>query len=203
MLQKINRTIIIIEGITTSGKTTVFTNLERYAEEHNLSAFFISEDKTTKPYLDSTNLEYNKSALHKLVKDAISKNVDLLVFDRLYFAHTFKTGGKTEDFIEIESLLAKNNAKMFFLEISQESIEKRIIESMSYRYRGWVRYVMDRADGDRKKVTDFYLNRQIESKNLFNKCTLEKYILNTENQNYVAITREIIDRAQIRPDNFI
>ncbi|TSC52323.1 MAG: Uncharacterized protein LiPW41_534 [Parcubacteria group bacterium LiPW_41] len=194
--------IIIIEGITTSGKTSVFTNLKRYADEHNIKSVFISEEETTTPYIDSVSLESNKNALNNLVRNALSKKSDLLVFDRLYFAHTFKTGGTTEDFREIEELLNGYDTTMFFLEIPESSIEKRITESMQYRYKGWVDYVMNRAGGDIKKVVSFYTDRQRESKNLFNKSILKKYILDTASQNYVAITREIIDKSNIRPDQF-
>ncbi len=203
MSNKINKTVIILEGITTSGKTTVFTNLKRYAEEHALNARFITEQETTMPYLDNTDLKHSRTSLEGLTDVVFSHPADLFVFDRLYFGHTFKTNSTAKDFRSIEEKLKNFNTIICLLEIPEEDLENRILNSIKYRYKGWGEYVMKRAQGSVDNLISFYMERQRGTKKLFEESTLRRYVIDTKNQDYILITRHIIDVAGIRPDQFL
>lgn len=194
---------IIIEGVTTSGKSTIFDNLKRYARELGLTGTYLSEEETVIPCIDSTNLKYNQEFLRALLKKVYAKDKNLYIFDRFHFTHTIKTKSTIKDFVDIEDTLNQHNASLFFIEIPEEALKQRLLDSLKYRNMQWVKYVMERSGGDQDKFVDFYILRQRLLRKLFDKSTLTKYIINSGDQNYIRITRSIIDTLKMRPDHFL
>lgn len=194
---------IIVEGVTTSGKSTIVDNLRRYAKEHNLSGTFLPEEETVIPCIDSTNLRHNQEFLRKLLRTVFAEDKNLYVFDRLHFTHTIKTNSTIKDFADIESDLKQRDAILFFIDIPEEALKKRLLDALKYRNVQWVQYVMERSDGDQEKLIDFYIQRQRLLRRLFDESALTKYIINSGDQNYIRMTRTIIDTVKMRPDYFL
>ena len=194
---------IIVEGVTTSGKSTIVDNLRRYAKEHNLSGTFLPEEETVIPCIDSTNLRHNQEFLRKLLQTVFAEDKNLYVFDRLHFTHTIKTNSTIKDFADIESNLKQRGAILFFIDIPEEALKKRLLEALKYRNVQWVQYVMERSDGDQERLVDFYIQRQRLLRRLFDESTLTKYIIDSGDQNYIRMTRAIIDTVKMRPNHFL
>lgn len=194
---------IIVEGVTTSGKSTIVDNLRRYAKEHNLSGTFLPEEETVIPCIDSTNLRHNQEFLRKLLRTVFAEDKNLYVFDRLHFTHTIKTNSTIKDFADIESDLKQRDAILFFIDIPEEALKKRLLDALKYRNVQWVQYVMERSDGDQEKLVDFYIQRQRLLRRLFDESALTKYIIDSGDQNYIRMTRTIIDTVNMRPDYFL
>lgn len=201
-IENFHRTIIV-EGVTTSGKSTIVDNLRRYAKEHDLSGTFLPEEKTVIPCIDSTNLKHNQDFLRKLLQTVFAENKNLYVFDRLHFTHTIKTNSTIKDFVDIESSLKQRDATLFFIDVPEEALKKRLLDSLEYRNVQWVKYVMERSDEDQEKFIDFYVQRQRLLRKLFDESTLTKYIIDSDDQNYIRMTRTIIDTVKMRPDHFL
>lgn len=201
-IENFHRTIIV-EGVTTSGKSTIVDNLRRYATEHGLSGTFLPEEKTVIPCIDSTNLKHNQEFLRKLLQTVFTEDKNLYVFDRLHFTHTIKTNSTIKDFADTEDVLNQRDAALFFIDIPEEALKKRLLDSLKYRNVQWVQYVMERSGGDQEKFIDFYIQRQRLLRRLFDESTLTKHIVDSGDQNYIRMTRAIIDTVKMRPDHFL
>jgi thymidylate kinase len=191
--------VAIIEGVSTSGKTSIIYNLQRYAEEHNLNWIFVTEEKTTLPIIDSLDLEFNNSYLLKVISQTFDKKADLYVFDRLYLSSLFKIPGTIKDLFKIEDMLIKQDSKLFLLHVSDNVLKERILESMAYRRKEWTQYVVAKENGDKNKVAEKYIEKQKRLKELFLGSKLEKYLIDTGDQNFVKNTRTIIDILNLKP----
>lgn len=201
-IENFHRTIIV-EGVTTSGKSTIVDNLRRYAREHNLSGTFLSEEETVIPCIDSTNLKHNQEFLSELLQTVFAEDKNLYVFDRLHFTHTIKTNSTIKDFTDIENGLKQHDATLFFIDIPEEALKKRLLDALKYRNVRWVQYATERSDGDQEEFIDFYIQRQRLLRKLFDESTLTKYIIDSGDQNYIRMTRTIIDIVKMRPDHFL
>lgn len=200
MKQKNQTKIIILEGVTTTGKSSVFYNLQRYAKEHNLNWIFVPETETTIPIIDSIDPKKNNNHLEKLLKRALGQKADLYVFDRLHFSSIFKTNAKTEDLKEVEEILSEFDAQIFMLYVPVISLRERIKESMKYRNVEWTEYLLNKVGGDKEKVADIYVNRQELVMQLMKKSLLKINIVDTSDQNFVRVTRQIIDELKLKPN---
>src|SRR3989339_734745 len=190
-IENFHRTIIV-EGVTTSGKSTIADNLRRYAKEHDLTGTFLPEEETVIPCIDSTNLEHNQAFLRKLLETVFNEEKNLYVFDRLHFTHTIKTESTIKDFTDIEDTLKQHDASLFFIEIPEEALRQRLLDSLKYRNVQWVQYAMERSNRDQEKFIDFYIQRQRLLRKLFNESSLTKYVIDSGDQNYIRMTRAII-----------
>lgn len=195
--------VILVEGVTTSGKSTIVDNLRRYTKEHDLSGTFLPEEETVIPCIDSTDLKHNQEFLMKLLKTVFDEDKNLYVFDRLHFTHTIKTNSTIKDFADIEDILNQHNATLFLIDVPEETLKKRLLDSLKYRNVQWVQYVMERSGGDQEKFIDFYIQRQRFLRMLFDESTLTKHIVDSGDQNYIRMTRTIIDTVKMRPDHFL
>jgi thymidylate kinase len=193
MNQKKKIRIIILEGVTTVGKTTVFCNLQRYSKEHGFKWLFIPESETIMPIIDSVNQKFNNEHFKDLFKNKFCKNADLYIFDRLHFSSIFKTGAKAKDLEEIEKILYKFNTQIFMLYVQKDFLRKRIEESMEYRDVKWNNYFLDKVDGHKEKIADIFIRRQSLIKKMMCRSMLRTHILDSSDQNFVRITRQIID----------
>ena len=181
--------ILILEGIATSGKTTVKNKLMNFFKKN----LVVEEDKTLMPILNNTNLNVSIGHLKKILKKALSfKKKDVLIFDRLYFTHIFRTGSSLKDFREIESLLLCNEVFLAFLKINKTKISKRIFNAMKNERAntGWVEYV--KSKGNKKQIISYYQSQQALLLDLLNKSRIDYKIYNTSKLDSDSITRKIL-----------
>lgn len=185
--------IIILEGVTTTGKTTVFNNLKRFSEENNLNWIFVPEKETIIPIIDSENQENNNRHFLKLFKKYSNKKAEVYVFDRLHFSSIFKTGASIKDLRVVEDKLSEFDNHIFMMYLPKKQLKDRIIKSMNYRNISWSKYLLKKVGGRKEDVAKFYINRQEKVLKILKKSNLNIRAINTTNQNFVKATREIID----------
>lgn len=184
--------IVILEGVTTTGKTTIFNNLKRFSEENGLNWVFISEEQTIIPIIDSQDKEYINAHFLKLFKKYVSKK-GVYIFDRLHLSSFFKTQATIEDFRVIENKLLEFDTYIFMLHVCGNKLKERIIESMGYRNIGWSKYVLKKVGGKKIDVAKLYIKRQDEILKILKESALKNKVMDTYSQDFVTPTRQIID----------
>src|SRR3990167_7124032 len=105
LLLKIYMKILILEGIATSGKTSVKNKLADAFVEKGINFSIIEEDETLMPILHNTDKQVGIDLLKKVIDNALKAEKDFIIFDRLFFTHIFRTKSSIEDFREIENLI--------------------------------------------------------------------------------------------------
>lgn len=79
--------ILIIEGIATSGKSSLIEKLSELLSDKQLAVF--GEPNTHIPIMDNPeglHIEFFKS----LIADAVKTNADLIIFDRFHYTQAFR-----------------------------------------------------------------------------------------------------------------
>ncbi len=193
MGEESNMKILILEGIATSGKTTIKNELEKYFSKKGLNYLVVEEDETLMPILHNTDKKISIAHLKKVIKKALAQKKDVLIFDRLYFTHIFRTKSSIHDFKSVENLLKKSSL-LIFLKIDKKRIEKRIFDAIKKRPK-WADYVHKK--GNKKDIINYYTNQQELLLKLLKKSSIKHLIYNSTEQNPKNITKDIIDKLKL------
>lgn len=185
------RRSIILEGISTSGKTSTFKNICEICKKENITIKLIPEEETIMPLIDSKQLQLNLKYLKSVLENVYKKDADIYLFDRFHFSHTIKTKSTLKDFVEIENELVLQNTKIYFLKISEDLIGERIFNALKLR-EDWAKYVLRRANNNLNNVLTFYIERQKYLLSLLIESKLSFEIINTDSQNYNNIALTIL-----------
>lgn len=182
--------ILILEGIATSGKTTIKNKLKKYFDKKDLNYLIIEEDETLMPILHNTNKKIGITHLKNVIKKALTQKKDILVFDRLYFTHIFRTKSSINDFKSIENLLRKSSL-LVFLKIDKKRIGRRICDTMKQRPK-WADYV--RKKGGKRDIINYYTHQQELLLKLLKKSSVKHVIYNSTEKNFKNMTKDILDK---------
>lgn len=178
------KNIIILEGMSTAGKTTIMSGLEKYCKQIGITTLCVREETTVIPLIDNTNIEAAVNHINRKVKDILAANAQLIIIDRFHFSHLIKTDGAVKDFLWAETLLKKHNTLLVFLKINEKHISDRIFGAMNYREPEWGEFILKRSNGDKNGVIRFYKKRQKDLKAMAKQSVLDKIFINTTNLNY-------------------
>jgi thymidylate kinase len=185
--------LLILEGIATSGKTTVKNNLINFFKKEKLKYLVIEEDETLMPILNNTEAKVSIDYLKKILKKVLSaRKEDIIIFDRLYFTHIFRTESSLKDFKVIEALLPKKDTFLAFLEINKEKISERIFNALKNERAKtkWVNYI--KKKGTNAEITNYYQKQQDLLSNFLKETKIENKTYNTTNLNFDLITKNIL-----------
>jgi len=185
--------ILILEGIATSGKTTIKNKLVDSFKKRGLNYLVIEEDKTLMPILNNTSADVSINHLSKILKNVLFlKKKDIIIFDRLYFTHIFRTESNLKDFKKIESLLSKKNAFLVFLKIDKKKISERIFNALKNERAktSWVNYI--KKKGTNIEIINYYQKQQDMLLDLLKKTKIKNKTYNTTNLNFDLITKNIL-----------
>lgn len=182
--------IIILEGIATSGKSTVIKYLSQLLDKSNLTFTIVGEDVTLMPILNNTEKEVSLDLLKRVINNAIQEGKDLIVFDRLFFTHIFRTSSEYSDFREIEEMI-QNSALLVFLKIDEEQIPARIEYARQHRDKAWDDYI--RTKGSNEEIYSYYINQQRILEKFINKTSLKYQVYNTTNLEFESIAQDLLD----------
>jgi thymidylate kinase len=97
--------VIILEGMTTSGKTSVKKCLEKFLTEKNISFSIVEEAETLMPLLKDKSKESSIPFLKKLLRDTLQEKEEIVIFDRLLLSHLFRTKASINEFKEVIDIL--------------------------------------------------------------------------------------------------
>lgn len=183
--------IIILEGITTSGKTSVRNELENIFKSRNLDYLFIDEDETLMPILNNTDLKVSVDYLNNIIDKYISLNKQVLIFDRLYLTHIWRVKSGLIHFQESANKLIAHNTTICFLKIPETKISDRIKGAFSHREEGWIKYVKSKGNTE-KDVFDYYINQQKDLLGLLDNISINHQVFDTGDIDFKRIAQEIM-----------
>ena len=183
--------VIILEGIATSGKTSVKNELEKILKKRGVNFTFVGEEETLMPILNNTdskiNCDYLKSILKKYFSNPTS---DVIIFDRLYLSLIWRSKGNIKDFDECAELLKDKNAIICFMKIPEEKISERIKLAISHRDEKWIKYVKTKGDTT-EKIISYYSNQQKQLLELLKNIPIPYQIFDTTDMDFQSIAQKI------------
>lgn len=186
--------ILILEGIATSGKSTVAELLVNSLSP-KLDVKALGEDQTHVPIMDK------KDGLHidffeKLLTEAISTNPDVLIVDRLYMTQAFRAKQDLTDYAPLEKLLLRYKPVTIFLRIDERQIAERIDQSTEHRNPEWREYISEKSQ--EKVVAQYYVDQQRSQLKLLEQSLVPYKIIDTTDSNYKNAAKEVVDLALLQ-----
>lgn len=186
---KIYMKIIILEGIATSGKTSVKNKLAEAFTEKGINFSIIEEDETLMPILNNTDKQTSINLLKNVINKTLKEKKDFIIFDRLFFTHIFKTNSSINDFREIENII-KDQSLLVFLKIAESKIPERITHARKHREKSWDEYVSKK--GNDEEIYQYYLNQQRLLLELLKETSLKYKMYDTTNLDFPSIAKDIL-----------
>jgi thymidylate kinase len=181
---------IILEGIATSGKTTIKNKIEEYLKIKGADFCLLTENETFMPILENEDIAKNSQFLLKILKQAYLKKHDYYIIERALFSFIYKTSGKVEDFKEIEDFLVSKNTTIILLTIDKNIISQRVFGAMDHRDQSWVEYVLKK--GNKQEIIDYYIHQQNALKDYTKRSKLTTIVANTTTANFDGIFKTTI-----------
>lgn len=182
--------IIILEGITTSGKTTVRKELEKLLDRKSIKYLFVDEGETLMPILNNKDPKISENHILSILRKTISSNIDLVIFDRLYLTHLWRTDSTPDIFKESENILLQNDTIICFLQIPEELISERIKLAMSHRDKEWNGYARSKGETF-DDVVDYYKNQQKDLIKILKNISIKNQVFNTKDMDFQNIAQKI------------
>lgn len=185
--------IVILEGIATSGKTSVRKEFEKILETKSLKYLFVDESETLMPILHNFDPKISSDYITNILDKYLNLDTDVLIFDRLYLTHLWKTGSDMDMFEGFVEKLKKHKALLCYLEIPEEKIQERIQGAMSHRDEKWAEYVREKGES-MLEITDYYTNQQKELLNLLTQISIPYQVFDTADLNFKGIAETIYQK---------
>lgn len=187
--------ILIIEGIPTSGKSSLIEELTELLGKNQVRVY--GEPKTHIPIMDKPNelhIEFFKS----LLQDAAKSNAQLIIFDRFHFTQAFRAKASISKYLEIEDLLAKQKTLVAYLQVDEPAIADRIRLAAEHRDKEriedfqWGEYFQTKGKTF-DEIAKHYATQQRSRIELLSQSKLKSRIFNTTHHEYKAIASQIIN----------
>lgn len=185
---------IILEGIATSGKSTIIKMLESVLSK-NLAVKVVPESETTMAIIDNTDRKVAISHLRLVIEEAYETPSDYIIFDRLHLTHAFRVNGAIKDFYVIENMLMSYNPLTVFLEVNEAAIAKRVQLASQHRDPEWKSYILTKGETF-TEIAEYYINQQRNQKKLLVDSKIPYKIYNTSSHDYEAIVQDILTVVQ-------
>ena len=184
---------IILEGIATSGKSTVQNHLETDLSDKGHLLKLISEKETLMPLLHNTDCKISIEFLKELYNkyDSERKVNELFLFDRFYFTHIFRTQSSVQDFQEFENIL-KHQSLTVLLTIQEDQILDRIHLARSHRSQQWNDYVSSK--GSDSQIAMYYITQQRILLDICKESVVPYIVVDTTDMNF----KQVMDTIQLR-----
>lgn len=181
---------IILEGIATSGKSTIIKLLESAFPESQ-KVKIVPESETVMAIVDNTSREVALAYLRSVIEDAYKTPSDIVIFDRLYLTHIFRVNGTMKDFASIEDLLTPHGPITVYLEVDEAAISERVKLASEHRDSSWKDYILTKGQSF-SEIADYYINQQRNQKRLLSDSKIPFKICNTTSHDYESVVREIL-----------
>jgi thymidylate kinase len=192
--------IVILEGISMTGKTEVGFELERMCYQKDFKARFILEHDTLMGLLDNTDIETAKKRLMEELQENLLRDVDVLIFDRFHLTHMFRTGphknAMKEVFAEIETLLKKHATQICLLEFPLDQLDERFVQTKEQRDEGWYNY-LTRKHRSCEEVKKYYTEQHQTLRELLKGSSLTTSIHDTGSKNFREVAQTIFKTLKL------
>lgn len=181
---------IIIEGIATSGKTTVINLLEKeLSTKYKIK--IVPEHETITVIEGNTSKKTSAAHLKKLIEKTFNNDYDFVIFDRLYLTHIFRTSSSIDDFLEIEEKIKQFYPITVYLKVNEDVIAERVRLAAEHRHPEWKRYIKTKGS-NYAEIADYYIGQQRNQLKLLNNSAIEFKIYDTTNHKYEEIVNDIL-----------
>ena len=185
------KSIFILEGIATSGKTALAKEIEARWQKEGLQYLHIDENRSLMPILENTDPSVAIKFLTTLLDEVFAQSVDAVLFDRLYMTHVFRTHGTLVDFRAIEDRLRVLGATLVLLTVPEAAVMPRIQSAMAHRPTSWSSYVQKK--GDAAAIERYYVEQQRELRHFIETSELSSRIFDTTQLSYAKIAEQLLD----------
>lgn len=181
---------LVLEGIATSGKSTIIGMLET-ALSRDKTVKVVPETETIMVMEQNTDAEASKDHLKELIRKAYEKPHDIVIFDRLYLTHIFRTHSTIHDFKEIEEILKAYNPTTIYLKVDEGLIAGRVEKASQHRDSTWKEYISTKGRTF-SEIADYYIGQQRNQLKLLAESSLPHKIYDTSDHSYEVIVRGIL-----------
>jgi thymidylate kinase len=155
----------------------------------------VGEDQTLMPILHNNEKSAALKLLDEVVKKVLASDNEVVIFDRLYFTHIFRTNSNVDDFSEIINLLSKYEVLLVLLTIEKSSIGDRILKTMEQRGPGWTEFV--KKKGTNEEIVEYYTDQQDKLINLAKESELPTVVFDTTLGNYEEINYAVVKKLNL------
>lgn len=184
--------LIILEGIATSGKTTVLKNLEKNLKYSYVVRSF-TEQETLMTILDNHEFAVASKHLDNLLIEFQKTSADIIITDRYHFTHAFRTDKNLDSISKLEESIIKDfKAHIFLLTIQEDKISERVQDARSRR-KEWSGKV-----GTLEEKTKYYIEQQQKLRELAKQSKIPVTEINTTSMNWSEIENEIINDMKLK-----
>ncbi len=192
--------IIILEGISMTGKTEVGFEIERMCSANELKPHFIMERNTLMGLLNNTDIEIAKKHLMEELQENLLRDVDVLIFDRFHLTHMFRTGphkeAMKEVFAEIEKLLRKHATQICLLEFPLDQLDDRLAHTKEQRDEDWYNY-LTRKHRSCEEVKKYYIDQHQTLRELLKDSSLTTSIHDTSSKDFRKVAKAIFKTLKL------
>lgn len=182
--------IIILEGVATSGKTTLLNKLGQYFQAHGIKYKTVSEEATLMPILENEDKNVSLDLLQGILAEELRGEAEYLIFDRLYFTHVLKTGSTLADFMAVKRVLKEHDCLLVLLTLKEEVIGPRVAASMEHRDASWREFV--ERKGSPEDIASYYINQQRQLIALARQSSLRVAVYDTTDKQYDEIAEKVL-----------
>ena len=182
--------IIILEGIATSGKTSVRNELENILTARNADYLFVEEEETLLPLLHNKSVDESADYLRVLLQKYTASRKEVLIFDRLFLTHVWRVQADIERFRDSLTMLMDVHTTICFLQIPEQLIPARVGNAMAHRDEQWVKYVKSKASTD-AEIFEYYIGQQKKLLTLLDEIPLPHKVFDTGDTDFRKIASEI------------
>ena len=179
--------LLILEGVATSGKSTITENLRHKLPNENV--VLRGEEATHIPIMHKPQ-DLHIEFFHSLITKAVATKADLVIFDRLYLTQAFRANAAVDEYADIENSLLQYPTLTVFLKVDEDAVAERVRLATLHRDETWGEYVKTKGDTF-TEIADYYIKQQRRQLELLEKSKLEYTVFNTTQHDYDQIAQEI------------
>lgn len=183
--------LIILEGMSTSGKTTVMKLL---SDTLNASGYhsrgfdeLLTMDREIFSHLDTKK---SLEEIRKFMEKECTSRDAIVICDRFHLSHLAITNGSVEDLKEIEAAMKLHRPLLVFLEIPADRIQERLLSAKTHRGQQWSDELKIRGQTDTESL-EWFAGTQNKLFNLYQQSSLSKVQFDTSKIKFQEIASEL------------
>lgn len=180
--------ILIIEGIATSGKSTMIELLQKKLSDKKIKVY--GEPDTHIPIMEQPaelHLDFFKS----LLDTSLNTEADYIIFDRLYLTQAFRAKADISKYEDIENVLLQHQTLTVFLKVDEKTTAKRVQTAAEHREQSWVEYIKTKGKTI-EEIARYYIDQQRSQIELLATSKVNNRVFDTTEHEYDKIADEIL-----------
>ncbi len=181
--------ILIIEGIATSGKSSLIEKLSSLLQGQRVVVY--GEPDTHIPIMDKPD-QLHIEFFRSLIAKATETKADLIIFDRLHYTQAFRAKVDVVEYAEIEDLLAEQQTLVTYLKVDEDAVANRVMLATKHRDKEWGDYVQTKGKSF-DEIAKYYIDQQRSQLNLLSKSKLANKVFDTTDHEYTTVAETIIN----------